>query len=77
MSKHFLKIRVNYPCSAIPSAKIPKLKKGDTISIECDKNGIPLNRYWYRRMKDAVRDHCIEIVKEKSDQLATSLKKKG
>ncbi len=38
-------------------------KAGEEISLECDKNGIPLDKWWRRRLRDAVLDNCMEKVK--------------
>lgn len=37
---------------------------GAIIKIKTDRHGVPLERYWRDRMKDAPIDGCIEIIKE-------------
>jgi len=37
-------------------------KAGDIIEVS-DKAGTPLDKYWRRRLKDAERDHCVEVIK--------------
>lgn len=34
-----------------------------TLTIQTDENGVPLERFWRKRLKDAETDNCIEIVK--------------
>lgn len=34
-----------------------------TIDIQTDENGVPLNRFWRKRLKDAAIDQCVEIMK--------------
>lgn len=36
---------------------------GQTIQIEVDESGVPLERYWRDRLKDAQADSCVELVK--------------
>lgn len=36
------------------------LKKGDSINVTCC-DGVPIDREWRNRFKDAERDHCITI----------------
>ena len=40
------------------------LKAGQTIMLEVDKNGTPLDRMWRRRFKDANLDGCITKTKQ-------------
>ena len=40
-------------------------KAGRVIGIACDDDGIPLDAFWFRRLKDAKIDNCIELVNEK------------
>jgi len=37
-------------------------KKGQVIEVE-DLKGIPVDRYWRKRLKDAKTDKCCEILK--------------
>ena len=36
-----------------------------TIDIE-DSNGIPVSRFWRKRLKDAKTDNCVEVVKPRA-----------
>ncbi len=36
-------------------------KKGTVIEI-ADRDGSPLDTFWYRRLKDAEIDNCVEVV---------------
>jgi len=44
-------------------ADIPGHSKGQRVTIETDKDGTPLERFWRRRFKDAETDNCLEIEK--------------
>ena len=55
MSKK-LKIRLNTPLRGHPKDKV--------LMIECDENLIPKDRFWRNRLKDAVRDNCVDILKK-------------
>lgn len=37
-------------------------KANDVIIVDADKNAIPLNKFWRRRLNDAKEDNCCEIV---------------
>jgi hypothetical protein len=52
-------------------------KAGAVLNIR-DNKGIPLDRYWRRRLFDAARDNCIEVVKEykKPEKTKETTKKK-
>lgn len=40
---------------------------GHRLKIKTDKNGVPLERYWRDRFKDAPIDGCIEIINEEGN----------
>lgn len=39
------------------------IKAGKIISLEVNPEGLPLDSYWNRRMKEARLNKCIEVVK--------------
>lgn len=54
-----IKLKINTPMAGY--------KAGDTVNIESDKKGNPLDNFWFRRLKDAQVDGCVEIVKEQKE----------
>ena len=44
---------------------LPKFKAGTVVNVK-DKDGIPLDVFWRRRLADAKQDECCEPVEEKS-----------
>jgi len=40
---------------------IPGWQKDQTVVVETDKEGTPLDLHWRRRFRDAKTDNCIEI----------------
>lgn len=34
-----------------------------TLTIQTDASGVPLERFWRKRLKDAETDNCVEVVK--------------
>lgn len=38
-------------------------KEGQEVTIQTDRSGVPLEKFWRRRLKDAETDNCIEVVK--------------
>lgn len=32
------------------------------VTIDADKHGTPLDRFWRNRLKDAIADNCVEVV---------------
>lgn len=54
-----LKIQVNI--------NIGKIKKGSQIMIDVDNEGIPLDKFWRKRLKDSAIDNCIQVISADSD----------
>jgi len=53
-------------------------KAGSEIIIAVNDNGIPKDKYWRHRLKDADIDHCVEIIKsETKPSQKIKLKNKG
>ena len=46
------------------NAPLRGLGAGSVTSIKTDDNGIPLDRYWRNRLKDAEIDNCVEIIRK-------------
>ena len=42
---------------------IANVKHGETITLDSDNNGIPLDKFWRRRLADSKIDGCVEVVK--------------
>lgn len=42
-------------------------KAGEIIDIK-DKNGIPTDKYWRKRLRDAVIDNCVEVMTDKKSK---------
>lgn len=34
-----------------------------TVSIQTDENGVPLEKFWRNRLRDAATDNCVEVIK--------------
>jgi hypothetical protein len=49
-------------------------KKNQVITLKA-KNGIPLDRYWRKRLLDSIHDQCVEILENKKTSFETSKKK--
>lgn len=41
-------------------------KKGDQIYVKCDENGIPTEKFWRERLKDAENDNFVSLYCDKS-----------
>ena len=41
------------------------IKAGGKVEVEC-KNGVPVDRYWRNRFRDATIDNCISLPAKKS-----------
>lgn len=65
MKKEVKKVKVKNEALA----KVLNVSAGAIIDIEC-KNGVPVNREWRNRFKDAAKDSCIEIVKSNTKKEA-------
>ena len=44
------------------------LPEGAIVKIKVDKEGIPMERYWRDRVKDALVDNCVQFVVKKTTQ---------
>ena len=51
------------------------LEPGKRMQIKVDRNGLPLDRHWRRRMKDSEIDGCIEVVKKEKPKKVKKAKK--
>lgn len=55
-----LKIKTDHVLHGIPS--------GGTVKVEVDKEGIPFDKNWRRRLKDSKLDGCVEVIKKSSNK---------
>ena len=54
-----MKLKLNMPLRGLPA--------GHEIEVETDKEGIPLDKFWRRRLRDSEIDNCVEkVVAKKS-----------
>lgn len=37
---------------------------GRTITVQADSSGLPLDKFWRRRLRDAQTDNCVEVVEK-------------
>lgn len=42
--------------------------EGHLLQIDADDEGIPLDRYWRSRLRDAEIDNCVAVTKNKGDK---------
>lgn len=63
-----IKLKINIPMQGYAA--------GREISIEADRSGVPLDKFWRRRLKDAEIDDCVCVVKNrpKRDDTKSSIK---
>jgi len=55
-------------------------KAGHILQLSCDKDGIPLNPFWRRRLFDADVDNCVEVLPAEDEKASREIKhinKKG
>jgi len=50
-----MKVKLNQPMQGYET--------GREVTIECDRSGVPLEKFWRRRLKDAKIDNCVEVIK--------------
>jgi hypothetical protein len=50
-----MKLKLNQPMKGYEA--------GREITVQTDSNGIPLEKFWRRRLRDAQIDNCVEVVK--------------
>lgn len=49
-----LKVMTSFPLHGV--------KSGDTITVEVDRDGMPFDKNWRKRVIDSKIDGCVEIV---------------
>ncbi len=42
------------------------VRAGTKMTLRVDKDGVPLEKQWRRRLRDAKIDNCISLVEEKA-----------
>lgn len=50
-----MKLKLNQPMAGYEA--------GREVTIQTDRNGVPLEKFWRRRIRDAKIDNCVEVVK--------------
>lgn len=43
-------------------------QKGQTITLETDSEGTPLDAFWRKKLKDSAIDGCVSIQKKRAKQ---------
>jgi len=47
------------------NVKIGEHKKGEVLTLDAHRDGLPMDSFWRARLKDSELDNCCEIVKAK------------
>lgn len=55
---------------------MPGFKAGSVVTVEVDANGVPVDQFWRRRVRDAKIDNCISL-KEEGKQSSKSAPKEA
>ena len=50
---------------------------GHVVSVQTDEHGVPLEKFWRRRLRDAVTDNCVEVVEPLKPKKAKQSKSKN
>lgn len=50
-----IKLKLNQPMQGYEAGRV--------VPIQTDSAGVPLEKFWRRRLKDAKIDNCVEVVK--------------
>lgn len=48
--------------------RIGNRQKGQTITLETDSEGTPLDAFWRKKLKDSAIDGCVSIQKKRAKQ---------
>lgn len=48
--------------------------KGDIITVECDRDRVPIDGFWRERLRDSAIDNCVEVVTDKPPKRAKAKK---
>jgi hypothetical protein len=71
-----LKLKINTKIS------LGKVLPGAVISVPCDDDNVPLDRYWRKRLIDSAIDNCITVLmddeaEKKSSKGDSKIENKG
>lgn len=55
-----IKLRLNQELKTPQGKKV----KGSIIELEADKNNIPFDYFWRRRIEDSAIDNCVSIIQD-------------
>jgi len=50
-----MKLKLNQPMKGFDA--------GRTVTVQTDTSGVPLEKFWRRRLRDAKIDNCVEVIK--------------
>lgn len=50
---------------------------GSEVKVKCDREGVPLDVFWRRRLRDAASDNCVEFKMNKARFENKSLNKEN
>ena len=50
-----MKLKLNQPMKGYDA--------GREVAVQTDASGVPLEKFWRRRLRDAKIDNCVEVVK--------------
>jgi len=50
-----MKLKLNQPMAGYEA--------GRTVTVQTDASGVPLEKFWRRRLRDAKIDNCVEVIK--------------
>jgi hypothetical protein len=51
-----MKLKLNQPMQGYEAGRV--------VSVQADSAGVPLEKFWRRRLNDAKIDNCVEMVKD-------------
>lgn len=64
-----IKLKLNFEMRGFPAGRV--------VSVQTDDHGVPLEKFWRRRLHDAVTDNCVEVVEPLKSKKAKQSKSKN
>lgn len=71
-----IKLKINKPIGRPGDPLIVKDSIGrkrafhpHTVTVQTDDNGVPLERFWRNRLKDAKTDNCVEVIPARTPEV--------
>lgn len=54
--------------SIMLNTELNGIKSGTILQLDVDSDGIPVQKYWRKRLKDSLIDNCLTVLEFKNNE---------